>query len=151
MVFNWHIKQIVKKKFSVSDADKKDWFEFTKKKETLFNKDNKLEKRSIKSSKIQKLDLHGFSIDSANKIVKKFINASYEKRFKQLLVITGKGTRSQVKNNPYVSEKMNVLKNTVPDFIKGDQNLLRKIKKIETPPLKYGGEGAFYIFLKIKE
>ncbi len=141
----------MKKKFSVTDIDKKDWLEFTKKKETLFNKDNNLEKAIIKSSKIQRLDLHGFTIDNANKLVKKFINESYEKGFKQLLVITGKGTRSQVQNNPYVSEKMNVLKNTVPDFIKNDKNLFSKIKKIATPPMKHGGEGALYIFLKIKE
>ena len=138
----------MKRKFSVSDKDKKDWIEFTKKKQLLFNKDNKLEKISIQNLKIQKLDLHGFSIDNANKIVKKFINTSYEKGLKQLLVITGKGIRSKVKNNPYVSEEMNVLKNTVPEFIKNDRDLLKKIKKIETPPVKYGGEGAFYIFLK---
>jgi DNA-nicking Smr family endonuclease len=138
----------VKRKFSVSDTDKKDWLEFTKKKQLLFNKDNKLEKISIKNLKIQKLDLHGFSIDNANKIVKKFINTSYERGLKQLLVITGKGIRSKVKNNPYVSQEMNVLKNTVPEFIKNDKDLLKKIKKIETPPVKYGGEGAFYIFLK---
>jgi len=138
----------VKRKFSVSDKDKKDWIEFTKKKQLLFNKDNKLEKISIQNLKIQKLDLHGFSIDNANKIVKKFINTSYEKGLKQLLVITGKGIRSKVKNNPYVSEEMNVLKNTVPAFIRNDRDLLKKIKKIETPSVKYGGEGAFYIFLK---
>ncbi len=138
----------MKRKFSVSDTDKKDWLEFTKKKQLLFNKDNKLEKISIKNLKIQKLDLHGFSIDNANKIVKKFINTSYERGLKQLLVITGKGIRSKVKNNPYVSQEMNVLKNTVPEFIKNDKDLLKKIKKIETPPVKYGGEGAFYIFLK---
>ena len=138
----------MKRKFSVTDTDKKDWLEFTKKKQLLFNKDNKLEKISIKNLKIQKLDLHGFSIDNANKIVKKFINTSYERGLKQLLVITGKGIRSKVKNNPYVSQEMNVLKNTVPEFIKNDKDLLKKIKKIETPPVKYGGEGAFYIFLK---
>ena len=138
----------MKRKFSVTDTDKKDWLEFTKKKELLFNKDNKLEKISIQNSKIQKLDLHGCSIDNANKIVKKFINTFYKKGSKQLLVITGKGIRSKVKNNPYVSEEMNVLKNTVPEFIKNDRDLLKKIKKIETPPVKYGGEGAFYIFLK---
>ena len=138
----------MKRKFSVTDTDKKDWLEFTKKKQLLFNKDNKLEKISIKNLKIQKLDLHGFSIDNANKIVKKFINTFYKKGSKQLLVITGKGIRSKVKNNPYVSEEMNVLKNTVPEFIKNDRDLLKKIKKIETPPVKYGGEGAFYIFLK---
>ena len=141
----------MKRKFSVTDTDKKDWLEFIKKKELLFNKDNKLEKISTKNSKIQKLDLHGFSIDNANKIVKKFINTSYKKGLRQLLVITGKGIRSKVKNNPYVSEEMNVLKNTVPEFIKSDKDLFKKIKKIETPPVRHGGEGAFYIFLKIKE
>ena len=65
-----------------------------------------------------------------------------------MLVITGKGIRSKVKNNPYVSEEMNVLKNTVPEFIKNDRDLLKKIKKIETPPVKYGGEVPFYMFLK---
>tara|TARA_B100000745_G_C19829672_1_gene274461 strand:+ start:77 stop:376 length:300 start_codon:yes stop_codon:yes gene_type:complete len=92
--------------------------------------------------------LHGFSLNKANKIVKKFIIESFENGFKKLLIVTGKGLRSRVYNNPYLSEQMNVLKHTVPEFIKNDEDLFDKINRISKADLKDGGEGAFYIFLK---
>ena len=89
-----------------------------------------------------------FSLYQANKAVKKFILESFEDKYKKLLVITGKGLRSKVHDNPYLSEQMNILKNSVPEFIKNDESLHKKIKKISEADLKDGGKGAFYIFLK---
>ena len=83
--------------------------------------------------------------------VKKFIIESFEDGFKKLLIITGKGLRSKVHKNPYFSEQMNVLKHSVPEFIKNDEDLFEKISRISTADLKHGGEGAFYIFLKKKK
>ena len=98
--------------------------------------------------KTKKLDLHGFSLSDANKNVKKFIINEYKNGNKKLLIVTGKGLRSKVYDDPYRSQKMNTLKNSVPEFIKNDQDLIEKISRISQASLKDGGDGAFYIYLK---
>ena len=138
----------MKKKYSATSKDKKDWLVFTKHLENVYNKDDALEKESIKISKIHRLDLHGYSLDQANKKVKKFIIESFESKYKKLLIITGKGIRSKIYDNPYASQKMSILKYSVPEFVKNDKDLSDKIKKISKANIKDGGEGAFYIFLK---
>ena len=138
----------MKKKYPTISKDKKDWIAFTKRFENLYDKDADFTKKNTIVNKVQKLDLHGFSLNKANKIVKKFIIESFENGFKKLLIVTGKGLRSRVYNNPYLSEQMNVLKHTVPEFIKNDEDLFDKISRILKADLKDGGEGAFYIFLK---
>ena len=94
------------------------------------------------------MDLHGFSLNKANKIVKKFIIESFENGFKKLLIVTGKGLRSKSHDNPYLSEKLSVLKYAVPEYIMNKENLCNKISRISKADLKDGGEGAIYIFLK---
>ena len=107
-------------------------------------------KRDVETSKIPKLDLHGYSLDKANQMVKKFIIDSFNIGYKKLLIITGKGSRSKYINNPYVSEKLSKLKYSVPNYIKNDENLSDKIKKISAANFKEGGDGAVYVFLKNK-
>ena len=97
---------------------------------------------------VPRLDLHGFSLSEANKMVKKFIIKSFDDGYKKLLVITGKGTRSKSYNNPYISDKLNILRYSVPEFIKNEENLKDKINQISEAEIKDGGEGAIYIFLK---
>ena len=138
----------MKKKYPATPKDKKDWIAFTKRLENINDKDNDFIKQNITVNKIRKLDLHGLSLNQANKIVKKFIIESFENGYKKLLIITGKGLRSKVHKNPYLSEQMNVLRHSVPEFIKNDEDLLGKISRISTADLKDGGEGAFYIFFK---
>ena len=149
MVFSRDIKQIVKKGKITTSQDKKDWDTFTK--EDMGNvspkeKDTFGEYSNL--NKIRKLDLHGFSLDNANKYTKKFIKESYDKKYKKLLIVTGKGLRSKLHDNPYVSEELNVLKNSVPEFIKNNQELSEKINKISKASQEDGGDGAFYVFLK---
>ena len=67
---------------------------------------------------------------------------------KKLIIITGKGSRSKNFNNPYRSEKMSVLKHSVPEYIKNNLSLFSKINRISKASLEDGGDGAFYIFLK---
>jgi len=110
----------VKKKYPATPKDKKDWIAFTKRLENIHDKDNDFIKQNTTVNKIRKLDLHGLSLNQANKIVKKFIIESFDNRYKKLLIITGKGLRSKVHKNPYMSEQMNVLKYSVPEFIKND-------------------------------
>ena len=138
----------MKKKYPATPKDKKDWIAFTKRLENIHDKDNDFIKQNTTVNKIRKLDLHGLSLNQANKIVKKFIIESFENGYKKLLIITGKGLRSKVHRNPYLSEQMSVLKHSVPEFIKNDEDLFGKISRISTADLKDGGEGAFYIFFK---
>jgi len=84
----------------------------------------------------------------SNEMVKKFINECFNRGYKKLLIVTGKGIRSKSYDNPYVSEKLSVLKYSVPEFIKNDENLNTKISRISKAEIKDGGEGAIYIFLK---
>ena len=138
----------MKKKYSVTSQDKKEWTTFTKRLENIYDKDSNFIKQNITTNKIRRLDLHGLSLNQANKIVKKFIIKSFGDGYKKLLIITGKGLRSKVHKNPYLSEQMNVLKHSVPEFIKNDEDLFKKISRISTADLKDGGEGAFYIFFR---
>ena len=138
----------MKKKDPVTSKDKKDWIAFTKRLESVSDKDLDFVKQNTTVHKIRKLDLHGLSLNEANKMAKKFVIQSFEEGYRKLLIITGKGLRSKIHKNPYLSEQMSVLKHSVPEFIKNDEDLLEKISSISTADLKDGGEGAFYIFLR---
>ena len=107
-----------------------------------------LAEQNIEMNRIKKLDLHGFSLSQSNKMVKKFITESFNRGYKKLLIITGKGLRSKSYNNTYVSEKLSVLRYSVPEFINNDENLNNKISRTSKAAIKDGGEGAIYIFLK---
>jgi DNA-nicking Smr family endonuclease len=141
----------VKKKSFLTSKDKKDWLNFIKQPKNLHDKDSFVEKNNIKKE-IRKLDLHGQTLDQANLAVKKFIEQSFQDKVRKLIIITGKGLRSKVDNDPYRSKKMNILKYSIPEYIKNNIELNNKISTISEANLKDGGEGAFYIFLKsIKE
>ena len=148
MVSNWNITEVVKKKIFISSEDKKDWIAFTEQMGNIKDKESNLLKENIEINKAKKLDLHGFSLIEANKIVKNFIIKSFNSGYKKLLIVTGKGLRSKSHDNPYLSEKLSVLRYSVPEYIKNDENLSNKITKISTADMKNGGEGAIYIFLK---
>ena len=148
MVLSRDIKQIVKKKYAATFKDKKDWIDFTKQIDNISVKEADLLQENIQINKVPKLDLHGFSLEESNKKVKKFIIESSNRGYKKLLVITGKGLRSKSYSNPYISEKLNVLRNSVPEFIKDDEDLRNKISKVLEADIRDGGEGAIYIFLK---
>ena len=138
----------MKKKYSATPKDKKDWITFTDHLEGIYDKEAGHAIQYTTANKIRKLDLHGLSLNQANKIVKKLVIKSFEEGCKKLVIITGKGLRSKVYKNPYLSKQMSVLKYSVPEFIKNDKDLFSKISKISKADLKDGGEGAFYIFLK---
>ena len=131
---------------NISDKDKKDWEKFLTDKSPLPNKDNNLRKRKI--SKIKSIDLHGYGLEEANKTIENFILKSYKDGITKLIVVTGKGLHSQNEKDPYVSKNLGILKYSVPEFIKGSQELMKKIIKFEDASVEDGGSGAFYIFLK---
>ena len=132
----------------ISDKDKRAWEEFLLSKEKLPNKDLKLEKK--KNFKIQHIDLHGFTLEEANKAIKKFIENGYEKGTSKIIVVTGKGLHSNVEKDPYVSKDLSILKHSVPEFIQNNKELMKKIIDIKDASIEDGGTGAFYIFLKKK-
>ena len=138
----------MKKKYPVKPQDKKDWYAFTERLEDVHDKDANFIKQNTVVNKIGRLDLHGLTLNQANKATKKFIIKSFEEGYRKLLIITGKGLRSKAHQNPYLSEKMNVLKYSVPEFINNNESLSDKISKISTADINDGGEGAIYIFLK---
>ncbi len=130
----------------ISDKDKKDWQNFLQSKEKLQIKDNQNIK--VEKSKINSIDLHGNSLDDANKIVENFINKNYEEGIKKLIIVTGKGLHSNNEKNPYVSKDHAILKYSIPEFIKNNEELMKKINDIREADIKDGGGGAFYIYLK---
>ena len=138
----------MKKKYVASSEDKKNWMDFTKKIGNISFKEDDFFQKKVDKNKVPKLDLHGYSLSESNKIVNKFIIESFNRGFKKLLVVTGKGLRSKSYDNPYVSEQLSVLKYAIPEYIKNDENLNYKISKITQADSKEGGEGAISIFLK---
>ena len=97
---------------------------------------------------IKKIDLHGFSLENANKVIEEFIAQSFEEGVNKIIVITGKGLRSKNDENPYISKNLSILKYSVPEFIKSNINLMKIIKNINEADIEDGGKGAFYIYLK---
>ena len=138
----------MKKKYSVTSKDKKDWDVFTKQMGNISVKESDFLKENVQINEVKKLDLHGFSLVEANEKVKNFIIESFNSGKKKNLVITGKGLRSKSSGNPYLSETLSTLKYAVPEYVKNNESLNKKIIRISEADLKDGGSGAIYIFLK---
>ena len=130
----------------LSDKDKKDWQEFLSSSEKLISKDvdqtvnYKILERSI--------DLHGYTLDEANKEISNFIENCYLDRVKKINVITGKGMRSKNIDDPYQSTDLSILKYSVPEYIKNNSELMKKIIKIDFESVNSTSKGSFDIFLK---
>ena len=134
----------------ITDKDKKDWEGFINSKDKVYNKDLSENKKNYSSIGSKTIDLHGSTLESANKIVSEQIKHCSSAKIKKLVVITGKGSRSSTQNNPYVSKDLSILKYSVPEFIKSNSELMRVIKKIEDNT-ENKNSGFFTLFLKIKE
>ena len=130
----------------ISDKDKKDWEDFLSSNENLPNKD--LNSKQKTNKKIYTFDLHGYSLDDANKKTEDLIRDAYNKDISKLIIVTGKGIHSDNEKDPYISKDLGILKNSVPDFVKNEKNISNKIIRIVPASLRDGGDGAFYIFLK---
>ena len=106
------------------DKDKKDWDAFLASNDKLKDKDQSEFKKD--SLQIKSLDLHGYTLEGANKKVEEFINNSYLNNVKKLIIVTGKGLHSKNYENPYVSKDLSILKYSVPEYIKKNKNLMKK-------------------------
>ena len=130
----------------ISAKDKQDWENFITNKEKLLNKDSNLKQNQ--RQKVKSIDLHGYTLDQANKKIEKFINQNFLAGIKKLIIVTGKGLHSENEKNPYVSRDLSILKYSVPEYIKNNKNLMNKIYEFGEAKIEDGGSGAFYIFLK---
>jgi len=131
----------------LTDKDKSDWQNFLSNKEKVQDKDEFL-KKNLQQNLTKKIDLHGFSLEKANKIIGDFIEKCFNEKASRIVVITGKGLRSKNKSNPYASKDLSILKHSVPEYIKSNKNLIKMIKEIKDAEIEDGGSGAFYIYLK---
>ena len=132
----------------ISDKDKKDWEDFIKSKDKLEikDKDHYTDNKNLEKS----IDLHGYTLSDANLAVKNLIVSSYNNGLSKLNIITGKGTRSKNMEDPYKSNKFSILKYSVPEFIQGDKELFKMVKKIDLKSIDNQNSGQFSIYLKKK-
>tara|TARA_B100002052_G_scaffold294863_1_gene320350 strand:+ start:37 stop:465 length:429 start_codon:yes stop_codon:yes gene_type:complete len=131
----------------LTDKDKSDWKKFVDSKEKIENKDrDNNQKQKFFSEKI--IDLHGYTLEEANNFIKEIIDKYYIEGVNKINVITGKGTRSKNKNDPYQSTDYSILKYSVPNFIKTNSDLMKKIKKINFDEIENPNNGSFEIYLK---
>ena len=133
----------------ISQKDKKDWEKFIKSKEKVTNKDVVVS--SVRTTETKTIDLHGYTLEDANKVINQFITKAYENGVSKLIVVTGKGIHSQNEKDPYVSKDLSILKYSVPEFIEKNDYLMNMIREITDAKIEDGGSGAFYIFLKRKK
>ncbi len=130
----------------ISDKDKRDWEIFLNSREKIPNKDQT--DKIKKNYKTVSIDLHGYTLEEANKKIEKFIKNAHENNIYKIIVVTGKGIHSQNQKNPYVSKDLSILKYSVPEFISNNKSLMNLIIQIEEAKIEDGGSGAFYIYLK---
>jgi DNA-nicking Smr family endonuclease len=146
---NLNKNPVKKKDIKNPDKDKQDWENFLNNKEKIPNKDS-VHKKNIRYEKIKKIDLHGYTIEEANKAIEQFIQKCFEESVTKIIVITGKGLRSKNVENPYLSKDLSILKYSVPEFIEKNKSITRLIIETTDAKIEDGGSGAFYIYLKNK-
>ena len=141
---------VKKKNIKNPDKNKQDWENFLNNKEKIPNKDF-VYKKNIRHEKIKKIDLHGYTIEEANKAIEQFIQKCFEESVTKIIVITGKGLRSKNVENPYLSKDLSILKYSVPEFIENNKSLTQFIIETTDARIEDGGSGAFYVYLKNKD
>ena len=133
-------------KNKISDKDRKDWQKFLDSSDKLYNKDvHQVNNRIISERSI---DLHGYTLEEANKKISEFIDNCYVNKIKKINVITGKGMRSKNLDDPYQSKDLSILKHSIPEYIKNSPELMSKIINIDFDSVNSSSKGNFDIFLK---
>ena len=135
------------KKKDVDQENVKAWEEYIKNLSDIYDKEKNNSKQNSRRERF-KFDLHGFTLDDANRKIREIIFFCKEKKYKELLIITGKGIHSTNDNDVYVSKNLGKLKYSVPEFIKSDEELNKLILSVTEADIKDGGEGALLIKMK---
>ena len=131
----------------ISDKDKKAWEKFVNSKDRLHNKDNQNKEESIFNLE-KSIDLHGYSLLDANTVIEKFLLKCYANGATKINIITGKGSRSKNKDDPYQAKDLSILKYSVPNFINENKELMKIIMKIDFDSVDNPSKGNFLIYLK---
>ena len=135
------------KKKDLNQEDKKIWEEYIKNPSDIYDKD-KISSNKTNIRQRYKFDLHGFSLDEANIKVSEILEYCIKNKFKELLIITGKGIHSTTDKDAYISKDLGKLKYSVPEFIKNNPELSKLIISIDDAEKKDGGDGAIIVKLK---
>ena len=135
------------KKKDLDQENVKAWEEYIKNPSDIYDKEKNNSKHNSRRERF-KFDLHGFTLDDANRKIREIIFFCKEKKYKELLIITGKGIHSTNDNDVYVSKNLGKLKYSVPEFIKSDEELNKLILSVTEADIKDGGEGALLIKMK---
>ena len=137
---------MIKKKDSTQE-DKKTWEEYIKNPSDIYDKDKDIS-NNVQRKERYKFDLHGFSLDEANNKVEEIIHYCVKNKFKELLLVTGKGIHSKNDEDAYISKDLGKLKYSVPEYLKTNLDLEKFIVSINDAKKQDGGEGAIIIKLK---
>ena len=135
------------KKKDLDQDDKKAWEEYIKNPSDIYDKDKNYFKENQRKERF-KYDLHGYTLEDANRKVKEIILSCRENKYKEILLITGKGLHSTNDKDIYVSKNLGTLRYSVPEFIKSSEELNNFIISIKEADIKDGGAGAILIKLK---
>ena len=135
------------KKKELNQEDKKIWEDYIKNPSDVYDKDRNTSKDNHRRERF-KFDLHGFTLDEANIKVKEIIEYCFKKKFKELLLITGKGIHSSNEKDIYISKDFGKLKYSVPEYIKSSQELSKLILSVSEAEIRDGGGGALLVKLK---
>jgi len=137
---------VIKKK-DLSKEDKETWDNFTREPSDIYDKDLQIADDNLRRNRLR-YDLHGFTLEDANKKVKDLILSGIRNKFKEILLITGKGLHSNTDEDTYVSKNLSKLRFSVPEFINSCDELSKFVVSISEASLKDGGSGAILIKLK---
>ena len=135
------------KKKNLSAVEEEIWENYTKDPSDIYDKEKSNSSNSLKKKRF-KFDFHGFTLNEANTKVKELILSCVKKKYKEILLITGKGLHSTTDSDTYVSKSLSKLKFSVPEFIKTNEELNKYVISISDAERKDGGEGALLIKLR---
>ena len=137
----------MKKKPTLEDLNV--WKKFIFSKKPIKDKDAYLDQNKPGQFLTKKIDLHGYTLDEANLKTRELILSYFKQNIYKVIIITGKGSKSDNEKNPYISKDLSLLKYSVPHYLKTNESLKQVIKNIsQQADIKDGGEGAFYVYLK---
>ena len=135
------------KKKDLTKEDKEVWENFTKQPSNIYDKEQENKKYNLRKDQFN-YDLHGFTLEDANQKVKEIILSAVDKKYKEILLITGKGLHSTTDDDAYVSKELSKLKFSVPEYINSNDELNKYVISISEAPIRDGGAGAILIKLK---
>jgi len=135
---------VIKKK-NISKKDLNTWKDYIKDPKDIFDKEDS--SKHVTYNRFR-FDLHGYTLSDANNKVSNLIKDCFNKSYREILLITGKGIHSNTDSDVFSSKDLSKLRYSIPEFINSNQELSDYISSIKVADNKEGGEGAIIIKLK---